>query len=92
MTTAPTTAADACMACTGLCETCPAANDLDWPPADRETTAALEAAGLPYAGADAPRPAAVDDTWERHRRWRNRLHNRHTYGTGGLFDHLEASA
>jgi len=81
-------AADACMACTGLCETCPV-DGAEWPPRDLDEISTTEARGLPYAGADAPPPTeAIARSAARHQAWRTTSHNRHLYGAGGLFDNL----
>lgn len=93
MTAVAATAAEACLECVGLCETCPVDSGADWPPLSRDDAADSEAGGLAYAGADHPRPeTVVAATWERHYSWRTVYRNRARYGDGGLFDHLEESA
>jgi hypothetical protein len=88
-----TTAADACMHCHDLCQTCPVDNAGEWPTRDQGDIAAAEAAGPAYAGADTPTPhAAIAATAAAHARWRTRSHNQARYGPGGLFDNLPIEA
>ena len=84
----PNSPADACMECTGLCETCPVDGG-EWPRRNQNEISTSEARGPPYAGSDAPPPLeAIARSAAHHAAWRTTSHNRHLYGDGGLFDEL----